>query len=94
VKLSEITPRNTPPVGGRHETNRSYNVIINAPDGTSHVYGRDGTAYMSKILNGRLVIDVPPEVFRTLLLSQQGKAWEDINQGRDAWRYLTPGGHY
>jgi hypothetical protein len=69
-------------------------MLINVPpNGPSHVYGKDGAAYMSKMIDGRLVIDVPPDIFRSLLCSRQGKDWEDANAGGDAWRYLTPGAH-
>ena len=49
---------------------------------------------MAKIQEGRLVIDMPPTVFRALLQSAHGKSWEDANQGNEAWEFMRPGAHY
>lgn len=70
-------------------------MIVNVPtNGPSHIYGRDGKAYMSKVMDGRLVVDIPGDLFHSLLRGRDGKAWDDANVGGDVWKYLTPGAHY
>jgi hypothetical protein len=50
-------------------------------DGPSHVYDRQGRVYQSRMADdGRVIIDLLPEVFRTLLSDRKmGLAWHDAN---------------
>lgn len=64
-------------------------MILNVPEniGLSHIYSLDGSAHQTKIQDGVLVIDVPPNIFRALLAGAQGKLWHDLNG--DALRLLA-----
>jgi hypothetical protein len=62
--------------------------------GTTHVIGPDGTTYRSRHDGQRLVIDLPPDVFRILVAGDQGLLWSNENHGNDVlWQRLSQGSY-
>ncbi|WP_342711441.1 hypothetical protein AAFG13_06105 [Bradyrhizobium sp. B124] len=58
-------------------------MIINVPAsvGMSHYYPSGRPVIQSKMLDGRLVIDLLPGDFTSLLTGQHGAAWAAANSG-------------
>ena len=70
-------------------------MIVNIPSetGITHLYAKDGSCFMAKVVDGRVVVDIPPDVFRSLLQGPQGLLWEKVNAGGDIFRFLAEGAH-
>jgi hypothetical protein len=56
-------------------------ITVNVPEGgPSHIYDRTGRVYQSRLVDGRLVVDLLPAVFKTLIANRQnGLDWERAN---------------
>jgi hypothetical protein len=56
-------------------------IRLNVPTGgPSHIFDRNGAVFQSRLEGDRLVVDVTPAVFRTLIANRQnGLAWEREN---------------
>jgi hypothetical protein len=47
--------------------------------GPNQIIGRDGKTYNARLLNGRLVIDIPLNLFQAQLAGKQGLRWQAEN---------------
>ncbi len=62
----------------------------------THVFDINGRAFQARVADdGKVVIDVTPSVFLSLLMGRQnGKAWEDANKDNSLlWERMKPGSH-
>ena len=56
-------------------------LTLNVPEGgPTSVYAANGQEFRSRMVDGRLVIDLPPETFRSLLSDRRnGLLWYNAN---------------
>jgi hypothetical protein len=77
-------PRKEPPTG--------FTIVVPPNMGLSDIIDTaSGRTYKARILDGKLVVDATPQIFKMLLAGAHGKDWEQANQGSYIWDRLNPG---